>query len=115
MVRRALIVLAVLTATLGAAWYALHWIPFDLGYAREAEFASVPPDDDRLQQLVRSHPGVYLAYVNRHPVGDRWRIEVVFGLSRNGWKPRLPDLDAAAASLGYRGPDGPFRYSPPRD
>jgi|SRR5690242_14795966 hypothetical protein len=113
--RRVLVVVAVLAAVGAAGWWGLHWIPFDMGYSLEAEFESVPPDDEPLQRRVRSHPGVYLAGVNRQRVGHRWRIEVIFGLSRNGWEPRLPDLDAATADLGYRGPDGPFRFSPARE
>jgi hypothetical protein len=113
-VRRALITTVVVLVAVGAAgWYGLHWIPFDSGYGLEAEFVAVPPDDEALAAWVRAQPRVYVAYVNRKRVGDRWRVEVLFGITRNGWgQPPLPALDAAAADFGYRGPAGPFRDSP---
>jgi hypothetical protein len=110
-VRWLLLVVSVLALVGPAGWYGLHCMPADFAYGLEAEFLSVPPDDEPFREWVRSQPGVYLAAVQRHPAGARWRVEVIFGMSRNGWgQPPLPDLDGAAAQLGYR---GPFRDSEP--
>ena len=111
--RRGLITILVLALIVAAGWCGLHWIPADFSYGLEARFESVPPDDEALAQWVRSQPGVYLAHVQRQQIGGRWRVEVIFGITRNGWgQPPLPDLNKGAADLGYRGEDGPFRDSP---
>jgi hypothetical protein len=113
MQRRVLITVVVLASIGAAGWYGLHWIPTDSSYGLEAQFESVPPNDERLTQWVRSRPGVYLAHAQRQQVGGRWRVEVIFGITRNGWaQPRLPDLESAAAELGYCGANGPFLDSP---
>jgi hypothetical protein len=110
--RRVLIAVAVLAAVAAAGWYGQHWLPADVSYALDAEFAAVPADDEALAAWVRAQPGVYLALVQRERVGDRWRVEVIFGITRNGWQqPPLPDLDRGADELGYRGPAGRFRDS----
>lgn len=97
---------------LGASgYYFLHFIPGDIAYGREAEFEYVPPSDERLEKWVRAQPGVYIAYVQRRPLEKGYRVEVTFGMTRNGFgQPPLPDLDSAAAEFGYRNPDGPFRH-----
>jgi hypothetical protein len=111
--RRALLVIVALGAVVTAGWYGLHWVPRDVSYGLEAEFTTVPADDEALAAWVRSHPGVYLAHAQRERVGDRWRVEVIFGMTRDGWSgPPVPGLDAVAAELGYRGASGPFRDSP---
>jgi hypothetical protein len=108
-----MITVAVLALLGSAAWVGLHWIPADFGYDLEAHFETVLPDDEALAQWARSQPGVYLAHAQREQLGSRWRVEVLFGITRNGWgQPTLPDVDKAAAELGYRGPDGPFRRTP---
>jgi hypothetical protein len=96
-----------------AGWYGLHWIPADFGYELEGEFASCPRDDEPLARWLRSQPGVYLAHVQRQRVGNGWRVQVFLGITRNGWgEPPLPDLEMAAAKLGYRGASGRFHDSP---
>lgn len=101
-----------LISILGAAGYYLHlFIPGDIGYGREAEFEFVPPSDEPFKEWVRAQPGVYLVYVQRRPLEKGYRVEVTFGMTRNGFRqPPLPDLDSAAAEFGYRNPDGPFRH-----
>jgi hypothetical protein len=112
-VRRILLLLAVLAAVITAGWYGLHWIPYDVSFGAQTTFAIVPADDQALAKWVRSQPGIWLAGENRwHEKDGRWRVEIIFGISRNGWGPSPPDLNAAAAELGYMGPEGPFRDSP---
>lgn len=115
LLRRMLVAVAVIAVLGFAGWYGLHWIPADFSYRLETEFATVPADDEPLSDWVRSQPGVWLANVQRQPVGERWRVEILFGITQNAWQrqqPPLPDLDAAAASLGYSGPSGRFKDSP---
>ena len=112
-VRRLLLAVTVLAALGVAGWYGLHWVPADFSYGLETEFATVPPDDEALAAWIRSQPGVYSAHVQRVRAGNSWRLEVIFGITRNGWgQPPLPALDAAAAEFGYRDAAGPFRDSP---
>jgi hypothetical protein len=112
-VRRALVSIVVFAAVGTAGWYGLHWVPADYSYGLEAEFADAPPDDEALAAWVRLQPGVHLAHARREQVGDRWRVVVILGVTRNGWgQPPLPDLDDATAELGYRGQAGRFRDSP---
>src|SRR5262245_13286382 len=111
--RLALLILVIVAGVVSAGWVALHWIRYDVSFGMEATFGAVPTDDERLAKWVRSQPGVYLAGENRRQMDTgRWRVEIIFGMSRNGWGPARPDLDTAAPMLGYEEPDGPFRPSP---
>jgi hypothetical protein len=111
--RRAVIVLTVIAVVVVAGWFGLHWIPYDVSFGVQTRFQSVPADEQTLAKWARSQPGVYRAGENREQEKDgRWRVEIIFGMSRNGWGPSPPDLNAAAASLGYQQPDAPFRDSP---
>lgn len=111
--RWALTVVVILTALGLSGWYGMDRVPVDFSYGLEAEFIDVPPDDDSLSAWVRSQPGVYRSHVQRVRVGDRWRVEVIFGIIRDSsGQPLLPDVDTAAAELGYRGSAGRFRDSP---
>ena len=112
---RLVFITVTLSAVLAALWCGLHFVPADFAYTVEAEFAAVPADDERLEEWLRSQPGFYLAHVERQPIGNRWRLVVTFGMSRDGWgHPPLPDLEGKCAELGYRGQGARFRDSDPR-
>ena len=114
--RRALMALSTVVAIIALGWLGLHWIPYDVSFGRQTRFHSVPAEDQALATWVRSQPGVYMAAENRwNDKEGRWRVEIIFGMSRNGWGPSPPDLDAGAASMGYERPEGPFRDSPRAD
>jgi hypothetical protein len=111
--RRVLLTLTIVGLLGTAGWWGLHSIPASIGYDLEAEFETVPPNDERLEQWLGSQPGVATTVVKRERAGARWRVEVIYVITRDGWgQPRLPDLNAAAAELGYGKPDGRFRDSP---
>jgi hypothetical protein len=110
--RHALIGIACISAFGAAGWFALHWLPADSIYDLVAEFSSVPTDDAALATWIQAQPNVYRAFVNRERIGNQWRVEVTFGITHNGWGPAVPNLDLAAANLGYRDPSGKFRDLP---
>jgi hypothetical protein len=106
---------ALLVVFLVAVYSGIRSIPVSYSYGVVTEFDVVPPNDQALDDWIRAQPGVvvHMAGVNRTRVGERWLIEVNYGISRNGWgEPPLPDLDAACAALGYRGQAAPFRSVP---
>src|SRR5580700_6921113 len=108
--RRAVAIVVVAAIVAAAGWYGLHWIPADFSYVKDDEFESVPHDEHTLAKWVRENHHVWFAGENREWMGDRWRVEISFGMTRNGWgQPPLPDLDVAAGQLGYRVPKRRFR------
>ena len=111
--RRGLVAVGVLLAAIGAAWYGLHYLPRDLGYEVETEFAALPADDEALAEWLRAQPGVYLASVQREAAGQQWRLVVGVGMTRDGWgRPPFPDLTSKCTEFGYRGQTGGFRDRP---
>lgn len=112
--KKPLIALAVVAAVLTAAWAGLKSIPASLGYDVEAEFSEIPPNDDALEEWLRTQPGVVRAFVGQRE-GEPKVLVVSFIMVRNGWGPPLPDLDAKCDELGYRGRVGRFRDSENRN
>ena len=111
--RRAPVIVAILTVVLAGAWYGLHFISADFLYVVEAEFAEVPPDDRELEEWVRAQPGVWKVFTDRRPSGPLTRLVVTIGTTRNGWgAPAFPDLNGRCVVLGYRGQVRQFRDRP---
>ena len=92
-----LVMVAVVTAV---CWTGLHWIRVSRAYAVRAEFAHLPPNDERLVQWLSSQPGVVKALVDR----DRRKpvIRVYWIMSqdlRN--RPSAPKLSDNWVAFGY--------------
>jgi hypothetical protein len=116
--------LAILGLPAGLLLIGGYWlrqaIHVSLIYCVEARFAALPPDDTPLREWLKTQPGVV-----PHTVGvtrggsDGKLLKVVFLQSRNlAGNPPFPDLEAVCVTLGYGGPDAPFRgcadrYGPP--
>jgi hypothetical protein len=105
-----------IVAVLGAAllagrYWLLRSVRASLSYCMEAEFARLPPDDDRLVEWLKVQPGVvaHTVLVRRFG-GEGKQLEVGFLQVRSlAGDPPFPDLDRKCRELGYRAPDGPFR------
>ena len=89
--RRVIVILILVAAVIAAGWAGLRSIPYDVACDTEGYFESAPADHEALAKWVRSQPGVYLASENRElEKTGRWRVEIIFGISRNGWGRAYP-------------------------
>jgi hypothetical protein len=111
-VTKRLLLLGALAAFCYAGWYwYTRTVHVTWGCCLEARFADLPADDEPLCRWLKAQPGVvpYLVSFSRGGPDGRL-LKVGFTQTRNlAGEPPLPDLDAACARLGYRGPESRFR------
>ena len=85
-----------------------HTIRASFLYSVEAEFASMPPDDSRLEQWIKAQPGIVSATAQRDEANPRL-LRIYVGIVQNMFhEPPLPDINLACRELGYRGQAAPF-------
>lgn len=96
----------IILALVALVWLTSVFLRPSVGYNICAEFASMPADDEALEQWLRTQPHVHNVYAKR----DGRRLEVFYIINRSPFE-RLPDVQAQCAVLGYAGQVGPFRDS----
>ncbi len=81
----------------------LRLIPASRGYVVRAEFADLPASDRKLEEWMRSQPGV-VAHT-AHVIRDGKALRVGWIMTQNGYRiPRTPDLQTAWRRMGYSTP-----------
>jgi hypothetical protein len=95
---------ALIVLLLVALWLATGFLRPSVGYTMCAEFASLPADDQALEQWLRKQPHVHTVHAKR----DGRTLEVFYIINRNRFQ-KLPDVQAQCAVLGYSGQVAPFR------
>jgi hypothetical protein len=111
--RTFLVVMTILSLALMAG---AHWLRENafasIGFCVEARFETLPADDQRLIDWLKTEPGIVAHSVTVERIGDdKKSLRVHFIQSRNVIKQDrpFPNFDAQCVKLGYLGPDGTFR------
>jgi len=80
-------------------------------FSVEAQFEQMPPNDEELEDWLKSHPAVAPESVGVYRNGKT--LQVFFRQSRNYWSQApTPNLDSKCKSLGYIGENAVFNEIP---
>lgn len=94
------------------AWFASMPTPFIVDL--QAEFDSLPPNDDELEAWLNAQPSIFRAHCERK---SKSLLRISFTHERSALgallgKSPFPDVEAACDQLGYKGRKEPFEDTP---
>ena len=99
-IRKYSIVILCIMAFSGILWLSIRSIPVSRSYGVRAEFATLPADDQELEQWLRKQPGVVSRTV--HTARDGHAVCIIWIMTQkiSGY-PHPPDLQRAWQQIGY--------------
>jgi hypothetical protein len=98
-----LLVAVILVGLVAAGWYALGQMQASVGYTVRVEFASLPEDDSRFEEWMRSQPGVVTSTFHVARYGKSMHVSWIMVQTIGSREPPVPDYLAAFEHFGYTG------------
>jgi hypothetical protein len=93
-------------------WCVLRQVKASIGYSIRVDCESLPPDDEAIEQWLKTQPGIVERTATVHRDGKSVRMGWIMVQSIGPRKPPVPDIRAALERFGYHGA-GPIRDERP--